>query len=106
MKVLLSILFFLALAGYSRAENFDNTKKVEKVWIFGENVHSSGILESGVFDEQDSNDFTGPDLFSEGTGTNVQTFKREVSKIYVFLPCIFITALQYSLIDLPPPSFS
>ena len=106
MKVLLSILFLLALADFGRAENFDNIKKVEKVRIFSENIHISGILKTGVCDEQDSNDYTGPDLFFEGTGTNVQTFKLEVKKVYVFLPFTFITALQYSLIDLPPPSFS
>ena len=106
MKVLLSILFFLALAGYSSAENFDNTKKTEKVWSFGENFHSSVILESDICDEQDSNDFNGPDLFFRETKSNVRTFRCEIKKVSVFLPSKFTTALQYSLIDLPPPLFS
>ena len=107
MKVLLSILFLLALVGESKAKrNFDNIKKINSVWISIEGLQNSASIDSGVSDEQDLNDFSGPDLFADLINPEIHTTKYSANAVVITLPGNFTHLLQYPLIDLPPPSIS
>lgn len=107
MKVLLSILFLLAFFAESKAsKNFDNKTKINSVWLSGKVFHNTVNLQSGICDAQDINDFSGPDLFYENIKPVFQSATYKANTVSEFLPAIFTISLQYSLIDLPPPSLS
>lgn len=107
MRVLLSILFLLAVVGQSKAErNFHISKRITKSWISVASIQNPISFESGINDFQDFNDFNGPDLFIKIAQPEIQPLKYTASLVSIILPGTFTISFQYSLIDLPPPLFS
>ncbi len=106
MKVFLSILFFLVFVCQGNATgNFSNNDERNSVWISGVGINAINF-ESGICDAQDFNDFGGPDLFFENIEPDIQLSVYMAKSVVVILPVTFTISLQYSLIDLPPPTFS
>lgn len=108
MKLLLSILFLFALDYQSKAvNNIDNKVKSNFFWT-SDNVSENLFFnfEESILDEQESNDINSLDLFILDSGQNIQSSKYTIQYLTFFEFTSFKLLLQFSFIDLPPPSLS
>jgi len=109
MRHFLSILFFLIITA-GQSEAVQATKLIKETGFCKiSNVTSSNsetAFESGILDEQETNDIESPEFCCISSISLISPFQHATKTHVLIIVSNFSETLNQLFIDLPPPSFS